>query len=145
MSVQMDSAWCVGALIRNREQRVYVHRRTPDRALFPGVWDIVGGHVEPGETLEQALAREIEEETGWRLAHIDAVVTDWEWGAGGVPRRERDHLVTVDGDLNAPRLERDKHDAYAWVGSDNLELMLEGRDDDDRRLHDIVATVLGWG
>lgn len=33
-------------------------------------WDIPGGHLEPGETPEVALHREVWEETGVRLAHV---------------------------------------------------------------------------
>ncbi|MFB9234051.1 GNAT family N-acetyltransferase [Plantactinospora siamensis] len=135
----MREVACVGALIRDPEHRVYVHRRSPDRRLLPGTWDIVGGHVEAGESPEQALAREITEETGWRLRRIETALPDWEWEHAGVRRRERDYLVEVDGDLRAPRLEEGKHDAYAWVGPDNLELMMRGRTDGDRRLRDIVA------
>ncbi|GAA5031453.1 GNAT family N-acetyltransferase [Actinopolymorpha pittospori] len=130
---------CVGAFIRDARDRVYAHRRSPDRRLLPGTWDIVGGHVEPGETPEETLAREIEEETGWKLRRIEAPLADWEWTWDGVVRRELDYLVEVDGDLSRPRLEEGKHDAYAWVGLDNLELMTEGRTDGDRRLRDIVA------
>jgi hypothetical protein len=39
-------------------------------------------------------------------------------------------------------LEDTKHDAYAWVGLDNLQLMIEGRSDEDRRLRDIVARAI---
>lgn len=133
---------CVGALIRNGQHRVFAHRRTHDRRLLPGLWDIVGGHLEAGETPEEALAREIEEETGWQLRRIEAVVADWEWEVGGVVRHELDYLVEVDGDLGAPRLEHGKHDAYGWVGPGNLELMMEGRTDGDRRLRDIVAKAV---
>lgn len=133
---------CVGALIRDRRGRIFVHRRSPDRRLFPGIWDIVGGHVEPGETAPEALAREIEEETGWRLRRIEACVADWQWEYDGVVRRELDFLVEVDGDLGSPRLEAGKHDAYDWVGPDNLDLMMVGRTDGDRRLRDIVARAV---
>jgi RimJ/RimL family protein N-acetyltransferase len=129
----------VGALIRDGQHRVFAQRRSPSRRLLPGIWDIVGGHVEPGETGEAALAREVEEETGWRLRHIEAVLADWHWEADGRVRHEVDYLVVVDGDLDAPRLEAGKHDAYAWVGLDDLELVMEGRTDGDRRLRDIVA------
>ena len=109
------------------------------RGLFPGTWDIVGGHVEAGETPEQALAREIEEETGWTLRRIEALFAEWDWTDHGETRHELDYLVEVDGDLSSPRLERDKHDAYDWVGQHNLELMMAGRTDGDRRLRDLVA------
>src|SRR5579875_608299 len=135
----MGQVSCVGALIRDGRDRVYVHRRSDSRRLLPGTWDVVGGHVEPGETPRQALAREIEEETGWRLRRIEAQLADWEWAHEGVTRRELDYLVEVDGDLGAPRLEEGKHDPYAWVGRDNLDLMMQGRRDGDRRLRDIVA------
>jgi RimJ/RimL family protein N-acetyltransferase len=135
----MATPECVGALIRDARNRVYAHRRSPARRLLPGIWDVVGGHVEPGETPEEALAREIEEETGWRLRRIEALAADWQWAYQGVLRRERDYLVEVDGDLDAPRLEEGKHDAYAWVGRDGLDLMMAGRTDGDRRLRDIVA------
>jgi RimJ/RimL family protein N-acetyltransferase len=130
---------CVGAAIRDERHRVYAHRRSDTRRLLPGTGGMGGGHLEPGETTEEALAREIEEETGWRLRRIEAVVADWTWEHDGVTRRELDYLVEVDGDLTTPRLEEGKHDAFAWVGPDNLELMMEGRTDGDRRLRDIVA------
>jgi RimJ/RimL family protein N-acetyltransferase len=132
----------VGALIRDGRNRVYVHRRSPDRRLLPGTWDIVGGHVEPGESPEGALAREIEEETGWRLRRIEAVLAGWEWTVDGVTRHETDYLVEVNGDLTAPRLEAGKHDAYDWVGPENPELLMAGRTDGDRRLRDLVARTV---
>ncbi len=138
----MRAPTCVGAFIRDHRHRVYAQRRTPDRRVLPGIWDVVGGHLEAGEAPEQALARELEEETGWRLRRIEAVIADWEWEYGGVVRRELDYLVDVDGDLDTPRLEHGKHDASAWVGPDNLELMMRGRTDGDRHLRDIVAKAV---
>ncbi len=135
----MSQLTCVGALIRDDRNRIYAHRRTANRRLFPGVWDFVGGHVEPGESPEQALARELKEETGWSLRRIEALIADWQWEHDGVVRRELDYLVEVDGDLSAPQLEPGKHDAYAWIGLDNLDQMMVGRTDGDRRVRNVVA------
>jgi 8-oxo-dGTP pyrophosphatase MutT (NUDIX family) len=139
------SRMCVGALIRNNEGRVFVQRRSATRRVLPGIWDIVGGHVEAGEALEEALAREIKEETGWNLRRVCARIADWQWEYEGVARRELDYLVEVEGDLSTPQLEQAKHDRYAWVGLDNLELMMEGRNDGDSRLRDIVRSALMAG
>jgi 8-oxo-dGTP pyrophosphatase MutT (NUDIX family) len=133
---------CVGALIRDDRGRVFVQRRSTTRRVLPGIWDIVGGHIEAGETIEGALGREIKEETGWELRRVGAQIADWEWEHDGVVRRELDYLVEVEGDLATPRLEPGKHDAYAWVGIDDVELLMDGRTDGDFRLRDIVATAL---
>ena len=53
----------VAALIVE-SQRVLLGQRSPGRAFWPGVWDLFGGHVEPGEEQHQALVRELQEELG---------------------------------------------------------------------------------
>lgn len=58
---------CVGALLlstRDRSPHLLLGKRTADRAFYPGVWDVLGGHCEPGETPEQTLVRELREEVG---------------------------------------------------------------------------------
>ena len=53
----------VAALIR-QSGRVLLGLRAPERAFYPGVWDLFGGHLEPGERSEEALLRELQEELG---------------------------------------------------------------------------------
>lgn len=53
----------VAALLTDGEGRVLVQQRPPGRAMA-GLWEFPGGKIEPGETPEQALARELTEELG---------------------------------------------------------------------------------
>ena len=52
----------VGAILL-KDGALLLGRRAPHRS-FPDCWDIIGGHVEPRETIEQALVREVAEEIG---------------------------------------------------------------------------------
>jgi mutator protein MutT len=47
-----------------REGTVLLARRNPHRTAYPDVWSFPGGHVEAGETLDEALLRELREEVG---------------------------------------------------------------------------------
>lgn len=52
----------VAALVR--DGMVLLAHRHSSREHYPDCWDLVGGHVEPGESPRLALARECREELG---------------------------------------------------------------------------------
>lgn len=65
----------VGAMIE-KDGRYLITQRPPTSSL-PLLWEFPGGRVEPGETDEAALARELEEEmgiavrVGERVVHVE--------------------------------------------------------------------------
>ena len=110
----------VGAVIVGDAGRAFVHRRAFDRALCPGCWDIPGGHVESEEAPLEALAREVYEETDWRVARVVADLGQCVWtGDDGFRRRE-----------------------YDWIGTDELDRLMENRASDKTLVRDIVARGL---
>lgn len=56
---------CVFVQARDTEGRIFVHRRTPTKLVFPSLHDMfVGGVVGAGESYDTAALREAEEELG---------------------------------------------------------------------------------
>ncbi len=57
--------------------RVLLGKRAASRALYPGVWDVFGGHQEAGETIAEALVRELAEELDVTpLDYVELAVLD---------------------------------------------------------------------
>jgi 8-oxo-dGTP diphosphatase len=57
-----------------------IKRRT---APFIGYWALPGGRVDPGETVEQAIVREVKEETGLDVAVVRKIGEYHEQGVQG--------------------------------------------------------------
>ncbi|HVA79797.1 MAG TPA: NUDIX domain-containing protein [Candidatus Binataceae bacterium] len=57
----------VHGVIANRG-RMLVLRRAATMRYAPGAWDLPGGHLAIGESVEQCLLREVREETGLDVA-----------------------------------------------------------------------------
>jgi 8-oxo-dGTP pyrophosphatase MutT (NUDIX family) len=51
----------------DRDKKVLITRRHKQMKIFPHAWVLPGGHVEHGETLEDAVIRELGEETGVKI------------------------------------------------------------------------------
>lgn len=96
-----------------RDGRVLAARRTaPPPAA--GRWELPGGKVEPGETPEAALVREIAEELGCTIE-----VTAWLPGEVAISDR---HVLTVAlAALVEGEPQPHEHDAVRWLAADELD------------------------
>lgn len=57
--------------IVNDKQQVLLEKRSHKRKYNPDKWELIGGHVIAGETLEFAALREIKEEIGIDVLQIN--------------------------------------------------------------------------
>jgi 8-oxo-dGTP diphosphatase len=62
---------CVGAVVHDAAGRLLMIRR--GREPSRGLWSLPGGRVEAGETAEEAVVREVREETGLEVRPVQPV------------------------------------------------------------------------
>jgi 8-oxo-dGTP diphosphatase len=62
---------CVGAIIYDEEGRFLLMKRGPKARDEQGKWDICGGAVEFGESIDEAIKREVREELCTEAQSID--------------------------------------------------------------------------
>jgi 8-oxo-dGTP diphosphatase len=102
------------AILRRPDGAVLVARRAPGRRLA-GQWEFPGGKIEPGETPEACLARELDEELGITVTVGQHVATSHhDDGELAV------ELMAYECRLVSGELELVDHDAVAWVAPARL-------------------------
>lgn len=102
----------VGAAIVEAGRVLACARAKPPE--IAGMWEFPGGKVEPGETPDAALVREVAEELGCTIA-----VTAWLPGAARIGDTHELRVATavlVDGE---PR--PTEHDLLRWLDADGLD------------------------
>jgi 8-oxo-dGTP diphosphatase len=90
-----DLIRCVGAIITDAAGRLLLIKRGHEPGK--GLWSVPGGRVEPGETDEQALTREIREETGLSVRPGRLIGALRRPAPGGAVLDIRDYAATVTG------------------------------------------------
>ena len=110
-----------------RGGRLLVLKRAPSMTYKPGCWDLPGGHLAIGESFEECLTREIEEETGLAIAVPRLLGVHNSVG----PYLQAIFACDISGDAREIRLRPHEHIEARWVtpsALNQLELIpyLEG-------------------
>jgi 8-oxo-dGTP diphosphatase len=86
--------------------------------LFPGHWTFFGGLVEQGETINDALHRELVEELGCIPGEIEDELFAWEWH-GENP--SRNHYFPLRCKVDDDHLSLNEGRAMAWFSIDEMK------------------------
>lgn len=107
-----------GVAVRQGGKILIVRRASHD--YLGGQYELPGGGVDEGETLEAAARRELLEETGLRVADVSTVFDGFDYSTDKKPKvRQFNFLVSVED--GAVTLDENEHDDFQWVDRDSLE------------------------
>lgn len=104
------------ALIKNGD-KFLATRRAPVNDYMPEKWDLPGGTVEDGETLERALEREVMEETGLTIKTGRPIFI---FNTNNPDRPTLQIVYRCDYVSGEVRLDPTEHDAFEWLDISGL-------------------------
>lgn len=111
------------AVIHSVDDHFLLARR-PEKGLLGGLWEFPGGKVEPGETLEECLHREIFEELGTSL-NLEKTFGVYNHAYTHFKITLHAFLCTIDNQEPKPKVAS----ALAWVIPDEMETYPMGKVD----------------
>ena len=106
----------VKAIVRDPAGRVLLIRRAMASGTDPGAWDLPGGKLDYGETVAEALGREVREETGVTVIvgqpiHITHFTKEPFWVT----------CVTFVCEVTGGEVQLSReHDDFAWIEPEDL-------------------------
>jgi 8-oxo-dGTP diphosphatase len=102
-----------------REGKYLLTRRSAANVYRPLVWDVPGGTVAPGETVEGAVAREVREETKLEV-EVGGAIYIYS-NLSQLPERQTCQAIYAckysSGDV---QLNPSEHDKYEWLSREEL-------------------------
>lgn len=119
------------AVLITQDGKIFLARKKAG-GVYEGTWAIPGGGIDAGETKEDAMTREVHEETGIDVAHLSAELVDVGKGESEKTLKETGERVLVqmtfydfrvmlkdDAAHIAVHL-ADEFDSYQWFAKDEL-------------------------
>lgn len=102
-----------------RDGSVLMAHRHPRRQAYADCWDLVGGHLEDGETPEEAMRRECLEEIGVTVR--DARPVDLAYSDPGL---QMFSFLVTSWDGEPTNIAPDEHDDLRWFRADELDALV---------------------
>jgi len=105
------------SIVKNDEGKILVLRRHPKSKTNPHKWELPGGKIEKGEFFDEALIREVKEET-----NLDVKVGDFcEAVQDDYPHKRTVQLIMYSKDITGEVKISDEHDDWMWASADEIK------------------------
>ena len=105
----------VGAIIVSENNEVLIMSRKEDD-FMGGIDELPSGNMESGETIYEALIREVKEETNLDIEKVTSYINSFDYVPGsGKKARQFNFAVTV---KSTDTIKLTEHDSYKWLSID---------------------------
>ncbi|MBF6336829.1 NUDIX domain-containing protein [Nocardia abscessus] len=101
----------VGAVVHHGGKVLLLQRSADD--FMGGIWELPSGKVDPGEAIDQALIREVKEETGLEVTAITNYLGEFDYQSRSGKRNRQFNFTVEVG--HAEPVQLTEHDAYTWT------------------------------
>ncbi len=117
----VQSILIVKAVVINKKGEVLILRRSEEKK-YPKMYDLPGGKIEKGETMTEALRREIKEETGLEITENENIIktTEHSLESGNLDRVKglRFAVNYLGDDYDKIELNEGEHESFEWLSFD---------------------------
>ena len=100
-------------IIRKKDDKVFIARRKENKEFSPGLWETVGGRVKEGESIEEALKREVKEELNMGIKKFK-YFRDYEY----YDRIFKTFIVELEGE---PAPSEPDFEEWGWFSKEEIE------------------------
>lgn len=121
----------VGCLIINGKGQVLLQKRSANKKFDPNKWALCAGHVDAGESLDDAMKREIKEEIGINIVNGELK----SYGAKEVKIKQKNSHITYfyylvkDLPVEAFKVQQEELSEVKWFDIDEVIKMLINNDE----------------
>lgn len=116
------------------EERYLLLRRSPQKDYLPGAWECVAGRVDQGESFDDALHREVQEEIGVAV-EVEAILgTSHFYRGEWIAENEIQGLKYLTRAISDAVVIGEEHSEYGWLTVPEIQTLLP----DDHWLQELV-------